>query len=182
MLDAICVIYVKNAKNAIFDAYAIRHMSNIDMAIWVSKNASGPLECRPIPINNFWIRLTSWNVKILTFKIFLCIFRNFLCIMKGPRGRASNWARELKFYWLNFLKYDIFGCGSFGCIATDAFFDTHIAISRYDTSRMVYTSNMVLCAYLPLMPHLASNICHPTFVISIYGNMGVKRCVRSSEM
>ena len=25
--------------NAIFDAYAIRYMSNIDMAIWVSKDA-----------------------------------------------------------------------------------------------------------------------------------------------
>ena len=96
-----CVIYVKKAKNAIFDAYAIWLMSYIDIAIWVSKDASGPQECRPMPLNNLWIGLTSWNFKILTFKIFLCIFRNFLCIMKGPSGRPSNWARELKFFLVN---------------------------------------------------------------------------------
>ena len=48
-----CVIYVKNAKNAIFDAYAIRYLSPRNMAIWVSKDASGSQECRPIPLNNF---------------------------------------------------------------------------------------------------------------------------------
>ena len=53
MSEAKCVIYVKNAKKAIFDTYAIRHMSSIDMAIWVSKDASGSQECRPIPVNNF---------------------------------------------------------------------------------------------------------------------------------
>ena len=52
MSDAIHVIYVKNAKNAIFDAYAIRHMSCIDMAIWVSNDASGPRECRPMLLDN----------------------------------------------------------------------------------------------------------------------------------
>ena len=41
MSDAKCVIYVKTAKNAIFDAYAIQHIPYIDMAIWVSKDASG---------------------------------------------------------------------------------------------------------------------------------------------
>ena len=41
MPDAKCVIYVKNAKNAIFDAYAIRYLSPRNMAIWVSKDASG---------------------------------------------------------------------------------------------------------------------------------------------
>ena len=40
-LVAICVINVKNAKNANFDANAIWHVSLIDMAIWVSKDASG---------------------------------------------------------------------------------------------------------------------------------------------
>ena len=40
-------------QKAIFDAYAIQHMSNIDMAIGVSKDASGPQECRPMPLNNF---------------------------------------------------------------------------------------------------------------------------------
>ena len=59
MSDAKCVIYVKNAKNATFDMHAIPHMLNIDMAIWVSKDASGPQECRPMPLNNFWIGLTA---------------------------------------------------------------------------------------------------------------------------
>ena len=61
MSDAKCVIVisVKNAENAIFDAYAIPHISNIDMAIWVSKGTSGPQECRPMPLNNFWIGLTA---------------------------------------------------------------------------------------------------------------------------
>ena len=49
MSDAEGVIYVKNAKNAIFNAYAIRPMLYVDMAIWVSKDASGPQECRPMP-------------------------------------------------------------------------------------------------------------------------------------
>ena len=40
MLDAIGVIFVKNAKNAIFDAYVTFHMSYTNMAIWVSKDAS----------------------------------------------------------------------------------------------------------------------------------------------
>ena len=43
----------QNAKNAIFDAYASRHILNIYMAILVSKDASGPLECRPMPLNSF---------------------------------------------------------------------------------------------------------------------------------
>ena len=53
MSDAKYVIYVKNAKKAIFDTYAIRHMSYIDMAIWVSKDAYGPQEYRPMQVNNF---------------------------------------------------------------------------------------------------------------------------------
>ena len=50
MSDAKCVIYVKNAKNAIFDAYVTFHMSYTNMAIWVSKDASGPQECRPMHV------------------------------------------------------------------------------------------------------------------------------------
>ena len=38
MSDAKCVIYV---KNAIFDIYAMLHMSYIDMIIWASKEVSG---------------------------------------------------------------------------------------------------------------------------------------------
>ena len=49
MSEAKCVIYVKKAKKAIFDTYAIRHMSYIDMALWVSKDASEPQEYRPLP-------------------------------------------------------------------------------------------------------------------------------------
>ena len=97
MLYAKCVIYVKNAKNAIFDAYAIRHMSYIDMAIWVSKDALGPQECRQMPLNNLWISLTAQIFKILTLEIFLCMFWNFLWIMWGARGRSSTQPRELKF-------------------------------------------------------------------------------------
>ena len=50
MSDANYVIYV---KNAIFGAFAIGHMSYTDMAIWMSKDALGPQECRPMPSNNF---------------------------------------------------------------------------------------------------------------------------------
>ena len=53
MLDAIGVIFVKNAKNAIFDAYATQHIPYIDMAIWVSKDTSGPQECRTMRLNKF---------------------------------------------------------------------------------------------------------------------------------
>ena len=64
MSNDIYVIYVKNAKNALFDAYAI----------WVSKDPLGPQECRPMLLNNVWVGLTAQNVKILIFEIFLCIF------------------------------------------------------------------------------------------------------------
>ena len=33
----ICIIFVKNAKNVIFDVYAIQHMSYLYMTIWESK-------------------------------------------------------------------------------------------------------------------------------------------------
>ena len=59
MSDALCVINVKNAKIAIFDVYAIWHISYIDMAIWVSKDASGPGECRPMLFNNVWMGLMA---------------------------------------------------------------------------------------------------------------------------
>ena len=52
MSDVKCVIYVKNAKNAIFDVNAIQHMLCLDMAIWVSKDALGPQEYRSIPLNS----------------------------------------------------------------------------------------------------------------------------------
>ena len=74
MSNDIYVIYVKNAKNALFDAYAIQHMSHKDMAIRVSKDPLGPQECRPMLLNNVWVGLTAQNVKILIFEIFLCIF------------------------------------------------------------------------------------------------------------
>ena len=80
MSDAICVIYVKNAKNAIFDAYTIWPISHLYMAIWVSKDASGSQKCRPIPLSNSFTDLHARNIKIL-FEIFLCIFPDFLCII-----------------------------------------------------------------------------------------------------
>ena len=64
------------------DTFGMNHMSWLDMAIWVSKDVSGPQECRPMPLNNLWIGLTAKKVKIMTFEIFPCIFSNFLCIIK----------------------------------------------------------------------------------------------------
>ena len=52
MSDAECVIYVKNAKNAISDVNAIRHMLCLDMAIWVLKVAPGLQEYISIPLNS----------------------------------------------------------------------------------------------------------------------------------
>ena len=77
------------------------YMLCLDMAIWMSKDPSGPQEYRSILLNNLWMGLTAWNYKILTLQIFLCIFQNFLRIMEGLRGRASNQARELKFFLVN---------------------------------------------------------------------------------
>jgi len=51
--DGKCVIYVKNAKNGIFDTHAIRHISFIDMAIWGSKQALWPKECTPMSLDIF---------------------------------------------------------------------------------------------------------------------------------
>ena len=74
MLDAKSIIYVKNTRNALLEIYTIRHMSYIDMAIWVSKDASGPKEHRPMTLNNFLLSLIPQNFKIMLFKKFLSIF------------------------------------------------------------------------------------------------------------
>ena len=42
MSCSVCVIYVKNGINDIFDMYCILHMTSINMSIWVSKEALGP--------------------------------------------------------------------------------------------------------------------------------------------
>ena len=52
MADAIYVNYVINAKNDIIDMMAFGHMSWINMAIWVSKEPSGPQDCRQMSFNN----------------------------------------------------------------------------------------------------------------------------------
>ena len=51
MLDAKCVIYAKMPylTHMPSDTY----MSYIDIALWVSKDAAGPHECNPMPLNNF---------------------------------------------------------------------------------------------------------------------------------
>ena len=74
------------------------HCVILNMAIWVSKDASGPREWRPMPLNNLLISLTTQNFKILTFEIFLCIFKNFLCIILGARGGWNIRGRRLKFF------------------------------------------------------------------------------------
>jgi len=51
MSDAKCVIYVKNDKKALFDTFANPHMSYIDKAKWVSKDAKGPQEHRLMPMS-----------------------------------------------------------------------------------------------------------------------------------
>ena len=44
--------YVINAKNALIDIYGVRHMSWMNMAIWVSKEPSELQDCRQISFNN----------------------------------------------------------------------------------------------------------------------------------
>ena len=70
------------------------------MAIWVSKDPSGPQECRSRTLNNFGICSTNQNFKILTFKIFLCIFQNFLCIMYEA---WAKWICIKKHFYSHFL-------------------------------------------------------------------------------
>ena len=67
------------------------------MAIWVSKDALGPQECRPMPIDKFWIGLKAKNATILALKIFLCIFCNVLCKIWGHCAMAM-WYLENKFF------------------------------------------------------------------------------------
>ena len=57
-------------------------MSYIDMAIWVSKDASGRKEHRQMTLNNFLLSLIPQNFKIMLFKNCLSIFfLNFPCII-----------------------------------------------------------------------------------------------------
>ena len=72
MSDAVCLIYLKNAKNAIVNGYAICHltyMSFMNMAIRVSNDASGPQECRPMPLNNLLMGKMAYKFRILTSNI-----------------------------------------------------------------------------------------------------------------
>ena len=73
MSHAKCVIYVKNVKNATFDAYAIRHVSNIYIAIWVSKDASGSQKCRPISLSN-----SCTDIQGVSKKMVQCLFSKYL--------------------------------------------------------------------------------------------------------
>ena len=98
MSNDVFVIYVKNAKKSIFDAYAIWHMSYIDMAIWVSKDALGPQECRQMPLNSLQMGLTAQNLKKLTLEISLCIFLIFLWIMYVAQGGGNIKGRELNIF------------------------------------------------------------------------------------
>ena len=52
MADAIDVNYVINAKTDIIGIYGIGHMSWMNIAIWVSKEASGPQDCSLMSFNN----------------------------------------------------------------------------------------------------------------------------------
>ena len=63
MSYAVCVIYVKNAINDIFDNYYYDIMLAINMSIWVSKEALGPQECSPLSKNILNIGFTSEKLK-----------------------------------------------------------------------------------------------------------------------
>ena len=43
------------------DTYGIRHSSGLDMAICVSKDASGPKKCRTLQLNNLLIGLIKMS-------------------------------------------------------------------------------------------------------------------------
>ena len=59
----------------------------------------------------------------------------------------------------------------------DGSFDSHIAISSH------YICRMPNASFMSKMPKCHNwRICHPTYVKYIYGNMGVKRCIRTSGM
>ena len=77
MTHAKCVIYVKNDKNAIFGTYANRHMSCIDMAIGVSKDASGPQECRQMPFKQLVNKFNGSNFQNTDFRNFPLYFLKF---------------------------------------------------------------------------------------------------------
>ena len=61
MSDAIYVNYVINAKNDIIDIYGIGHMSWMNMAIWVSKEPSGPQDCSQMSFSNI---IEVQNIKL----------------------------------------------------------------------------------------------------------------------
>ena len=104
MLDGIGVKYGIFGIFDINDTFGTWHLKCLDMAIWVSKDASGPQECRPMRLNKFWIGLMAQNYKILTFTFFLCIFRNFLCIFKMLWAKWRSNPRN--FCWCFWTQWD----------------------------------------------------------------------------
>ena len=97
------------------------------MAIWVSKDASGSQECRPMPLNNLWIGLTAKKVKIMTLEIFPCIFSNFVCIIKFVSAR-----------WI-FIAFDCLWCYS-------------IPYSPYTNKRAGLKIRMTFLKFWPTLP------------------------------
>ena len=90
-----------NGKKAIFDIYIIRYMSYIDMAIWVSKDTSGPQECRTMWINKFWIGLMAQNYKNNNFHIFPLYFSEFSLYFKNALSKVEKQSQKLLFMFLD---------------------------------------------------------------------------------
>ena len=82
----------------------------------------------------------------------------------------------LKFWGVKLIKklFNGIGLHSWG---TDAFFDTHIAISTDCECRVPNASFMSKMPKMPYLTPMPSDMCH-----IIYGKMGVKRYIRTSGM
>ena len=102
MPDAKCVIYVKNAINAIFDAYAIWHMSNID-----SQKPQNSCLSPPSHVNiTIWIHMSErvkcfWHqIKFLvSSKYFVSVFLT-LNILEYIRKVKFSFAQKYSYVWL----------------------------------------------------------------------------------
>ena len=90
MPDGIGVKYGIFGIFDINDAFGNHRLKWLDMAIWVSKDASGPQECRPMPLNNFWIALKLQIAKYWLSKFSFEFFRISFVFLKcfGQSGEA----------------------------------------------------------------------------------------------
>ena len=114
---------------------------------------------------HFWHFWHNWHIRHTTFVMPKYCNKGFkICVRTS--GMQTMGHTQI------FNRFNDLGLHSLNYYAS---FDTHIAISNIDKCPMPYTSIMSKMPKMPYWTPMPSDMCR-----IIYGNIGVKRCIRTS--